>query len=70
MELITLEEFEQLLKEHDWLFEYSDDASRYKKGFKMQSKIDKILETFEDNKKFQKLNRIYNPKIGGLLYDI
>lgn len=32
MEEITIEDFEQRLKDHDWRYEYSDDFSKWVRG--------------------------------------
>ena len=46
---MTLEEFEQLLRTHDWTYNYSDDHRAWTKGREEANKIAKIIKPIKSN---------------------
>lgn len=56
---ITLKEYEQMLKSHDWYYMMSDDPQVYKKGCYKQSELKEIAET---NSNFKAMFDIYKNK--------
>lgn len=53
---MTLEDFEELLKSHDWLYYFSDSISVYKKG---KENHDKLIEISKQSPEYQKLYSEY-----------
>jgi hypothetical protein len=61
---MTLEEFEQLLKAHDWTYNYSDDHRAWTKGREQANKIANARKLLEENglqEEADKLHYKYTP---------
>ena len=61
---MTLEDFEQLLRTHDWTYNYSDDHSVWTKGREQANKIAnarKLLEAKGLQEEADKLHYKYTP---------
>ena len=43
-----LKTFEELLKNHDWFYQYSEDYSVYERGQNAWKTISKVMEALED----------------------
>ncbi len=56
---ISLEDYEKLLKKHDWYYQNSDDARIFNQGLKSQTEI---IEKSMNSKKHEKLYRKYKNK--------
>jgi len=52
---MTLAEFYDLLKVHDWSFNYSDDHRHWQKGRDQLEHIQRILQNNEDNPQYRAL---------------
>lgn len=56
----TLEEYEQLLKNHDWFYTMSDDARVYREGLKKEKLIlEQSLTSKEHEKLYLKHSKKY-----------
>ena len=57
----TLEEFEQMLKKHDWTYDYADNGLEYRKGAVEAEAIRKVINgyTGADRLKAEALYRKY-----------
>ncbi len=61
---MTLQEFEQLLKVHDWTYQYSDDHRAWDKGREQANKIDKARKLLAEKglkEEADKLHYKYTP---------
>ena len=61
---MTLQEFEQLLKVHDWTYQYSDDHRAWDKGREQANKIDKARKLLVEKglkEEADKLHYKYTP---------
>jgi hypothetical protein len=45
-----MQEYIQLLKAHDWTYQYSDDGSAYRAGKKMSQAIQKLADTVDPDR--------------------
>jgi hypothetical protein len=45
---MTREQFEELLKRHDWYYEATDDMSKYVKGHAMHQHLLKLLSLYPE----------------------
>ena len=59
---MNLEQFEQLLKNHDWTYAMSDDSRYYRRGQQQWFEIRDAIE--KNGEEFQKLYDQYNAKFG------
>ena len=59
---MNLEQFEELLKNHDWTYAMSDDSRYYRRGQQQWFEIRDAIE--KNGEEFQKLYDQYNGKFG------
>ena len=59
---MNLQQFEQLLKNHDWSYMMSEDSRYYRKGQQERDEIYKAIDEYGDE--FRKLYEQYNAKFG------
>jgi len=52
---MNLQEFYDLLKVHDWSFNYSDDHRQWQKGRSQLAEIQHIIKTHADEPKYRAL---------------
>lgn len=53
------EHYIQLLKNHDWTYEYSDDHSQWRRGREQWAEIARLIPQVDpDRKLFNELNRL------------
>ena len=57
---MNLEQFEQLLKDHDWSYMMSDDPYYYRKGQQEYNEIHDIIA--KNGEEYQSLYNQYNAK--------
>jgi IS1 family transposase len=54
-----LKTLEDLLKNHDWFYYYSDDFSVYESGQRSFDKINELIELLENNDLGKEANDLY-----------
>jgi hypothetical protein len=59
---MNLEQFEQLLKNHDWTYMMSDDSRYYRKGQMQLKEIDEAIA--QNGEEFQNLYNRYKAEFG------
>lgn len=59
MNKMTLEEYEQLLQNHDWSYQYTEDARVYRAG---DRNMDLIIKISGQSEEHQKLYQQYKTK--------
>ena len=59
---MNLNQFEELLKNHDWTYMMSDDSRYYRRGKQERDEIYKAIDEYGDE--FRKLYEQYNAKFG------
>ena len=42
-----IEEYTELLKKHDWYYDYSDDHSVYERGYRQRNKLHQLAEEID-----------------------
>lgn len=57
--MTTLEEYQKLLKNHDWTYMYSDDHRCYMNGAHNENKLERLSRTSELHKQLYKLWRAW-----------
>ena len=57
---MTLEQFEQLLKGHDWYYDYSDDHSVWTRGREHANKIVKARQSLDEQNLLKEADELYN----------
>lgn len=62
MKNINLEQFEQLLKDHDWTYQMSDDSHYYRRGQKQYNEIHEIIA--QNGEEYENLYNQYRNKFG------
>lgn len=55
-----LKQYEELLKAHDWYYQYSDDHSAWRRG---QSSISRLRQMAKQSEEHLKMFREYNLKM-------
>ena len=58
--MITLESFAEMLKNHDWFFNYSDDHRYYTKGREQRTAIDNAFKELTDQGFREEARDLYN----------
>ena len=54
-----LKTLEELLQNHDWFFQYSEDFSVYERGLKAQDTINTVIKALEDAGLSDEANDLY-----------
>ena len=62
MKNINLEQFEQLLKNHDWTYQMSDDSYYYRRGQQQYNEIYEIIA--QNGEEYENLYNEYRNKFG------
>ena len=62
MKNINLEQFEQLLKNHDWTYQMSEDSYYYRRGQQQYNEIHEIIA--QNGEKYENLYNQYRNKFG------
>jgi hypothetical protein len=57
---MTLQEFEQLLKAHDWTYNYSDDHRAWDKGREQANQIDKARKLLAEKGLKEEADKLHN----------
>jgi uncharacterized protein YqjF (DUF2071 family) len=57
---MTLQEFEQLLKAHDWTYNYSDDHRAWDKGREQAKQIDKARKLLAEKGLKEEADKLHN----------
>ena len=62
MKNINLEQFEQLLKDHDWTYQMSEDSYYYRRGQQQYNEIHEIIA--QNGEEYENLYNQYRNKFG------
>lgn len=62
MKNINLEQFEQLLKDHDWTYQMSEDSYYYRRGQQQYNEIHEIIA--QNGEEYENLYNEYRNKFG------
>ena len=62
MKNINLEQFEQLLKNHDWTYQMSEDSYYYRRGQQQYNEIHEIIA--QNGEEYENLYNQYRNKFG------
>ena len=62
MKNINLEQFEQLLKNHDWTYQMSEDSYYYRRGQQQYNEIHEIIA--QNGEEYESLYNQYRNKFG------
>jgi hypothetical protein len=57
---MTLEKYAEMLRTHDWFYQYSDDANAYDKGRKESAALRLALTELENQGLFEEAKELFN----------
>lgn len=57
---MTLEKYEQLLRTHDWFYNYADDSRAYEKGRKQSLELRLALTDLENQGLYEEAKELFN----------
>ena len=52
---MNIEEFYDLLKAHDWTYDYSDDHRHWQKGHNQREQLHRVIKQNEDDPRYRAL---------------